>query len=87
MLQPAMMSPDSGIAIAGSLIPFTSPLIMPARNVVTDVPLWQLALSILLLVGAVAGIIWMGAKIYRIGIFATGKRASWGEVWRWIRTA
>ncbi len=87
MLQPAMMNPDSGIAIAGSLIPFTSPLIMPARNVVTDVPLWQLALSILLLVGAVAGIIWLGAKIYRIGIFATGKRASWGEVWRWIRTA
>ncbi|MGH7467204.1 MAG: ABC transporter permease [Longimicrobiales bacterium] len=87
MLQPAMMSPDSGIAVAGSLIPFTSPIIMPARNVVTDVPIWQMGLSMLLLVGTVAGIIWLGAKIYRIGIFATGKRASWSEVWRWIRTA
>jgi ABC-2 type transport system permease protein len=87
MLQPAMMSPDSGIAVAGSLIPFTSPVIMPARNVVTDVPIWQMGISMLLLVGTVSGIIWLGAKIYRIGIFATGKRATWSEVWRWIRTA
>jgi ABC-2 type transport system permease protein len=87
MLQPSMMNPESGIAIAGSLIPFTSPIIMPARSVMTDVPVWQLLLSMMLLVGSVALIIWMGGKIYRIGIFATGKRATWGEVWRWIRTA
>lgn len=87
MLQPAMMNPDSGIAIFGSLFPFTSPLIMPARTVVTQVPAWQVAASALLLIGAIAFIIWLGAKIYRIGIFTTGKRASWSEVWRWVRTA
>ncbi len=87
MLQPAMMNPDSGIAVFGSLFPFTSSLIMPARTVVTQVPPWQLGLSVLLLTATIAFIIWLGAKIYRIGIFATGKRATWGEVWRWVRTA
>lgn len=87
MLQPAVMNPDSGVALAGSMIPFTSPLIMPARAVVAEVPVWQIALSFLLLMGTVAAVIWLGAKIYRIGIFSTGKRASMKEVWRWVRTA
>lgn len=87
MLQPAMMNPDSGVAVFGSLIPFTSPLIMPARSVITDVPVWQMALAMALLILTTALIIWIGAKVYRIGIFATGKRASMKEVWRWVRTA
>jgi ABC-2 type transport system permease protein len=87
MLQPAMLNPDSGIAVFGSLFPFTASLIMPARTVITDVPIWQVALSAALLIGTIAFMIWLGAKIYRIGIFATGKRATWGEVWKWIRTA
>jgi|GEM_PF-349009 len=87
MLQPAMMNPDSAIAIAGSIIPFTSPIIMPARSVVTQVPLLHTLASLVLLVVTVYAMIWIGAKIYRIGIFATGKRASWGDVIRWIRTA
>lgn len=87
MLQPAMMNPDSGVAVFGSLFPLTSSLIMPARSVITDVPVWQMALSVTLLILTIAFIIWMGAKIYRIAIFATGKRASMKEVWRWVRTA
>ena len=87
MLQPAMMNPESGVAVFGSVFPFTSPLIMPARMVVTDVPIWQQIASMALLVVTISAVIWMGAKIYRIGIFATGKRATMAEVWRWIRTA
>lgn len=87
MLQPALMNPESGVAIFGSLFPYTAPLIMPARMVVTDVPIWQLAASVVLLAATIAFTIWLGAKIYRIGIFATGKRATMSEVWRWIRTA
>lgn len=86
MLQPSVMNPESGVAVAGSLIPFTSPLIMPARSVVTEVPLWQIGLSVLLLIATILFIIWVGAKIYRIGIFATGKRASFKEVVHWVRT-
>ena len=87
MLQPAMMNPESGVAVFGSVFPFTSPLIMPARMVVTEVPMWQQIAAIALLVVTISAVIWLGAKIYRIGIFATGKRATMAEVWRWIRTA
>jgi ABC-2 type transport system permease protein len=59
---------------------------MPARLVVTDVPIWQRFVSAALLVATISFVIWLGAKIYRIGIFATGKRATMSEVWRWIRT-
>ncbi len=86
MLQPAMMNPESGVAVFGSVFPFTAPLIMPARMVVTEVPMWQRLLSAALLIATISFVIWLGAKIYRIGIFATGKRASMSEVWRWIRT-
>ena len=86
MLQPSVMNPDGGVALAGSLIPFTSPIIMPARAVVTEVPWWQVGLSFALLFATIAGVIWLGAKIYRIGIFSTGKRASMKEVWHWVRT-
>jgi len=87
MLQPALMNPESGIAIFGSLFPFTAPLIMPARTVVTNVPVWQIAASLSLLIVSVAAVIWIGAKIYRIGIFATGKKPTMAELVRWIRTA
>lgn len=87
MLQPSLMNPDSAIAVAGSIIPFTSPIIMPARSVVAQVPLTHTILSLALLATTVYAMIWIGAKIYRIGIFATGKRATWGDVIRWIRTA
>jgi ABC-2 type transport system permease protein len=87
MLQPAMMNPESGVAVFGSIFPFTAPIIMPARMVVTEVPIWQTFASVALLLATISFVIWLGAKIYRIGIFATGKRATMSEVWRWIRTA
>jgi len=87
MLQPSLMSPEAGVAVIGSLIPFTAPLIMPARAVVTNVPVWQVLISLVLLGVTVGAVIWVGAKIYRIGIFATGKKPTLKEVARWIRTA
>jgi ABC-2 type transport system permease protein len=87
MSMASVENPDSAIALTGSLIPFTSPLIMPVRAVIGGVPLTQLLLSMVLLVGTGLAIIWAGGKIYRIGIFATGKRPSARELWHWLRTA
>lgn len=50
-----------------------------------DVPLWQLAVSLGLLVLTIWGAIWLSAKIYRVGILMYGKKPSWGEIWKWIR--
>ncbi|MEX2610440.1 MAG: ABC transporter permease [Gemmatimonadota bacterium] len=87
MMFTALENPDSTIAVVGGLIPFTSPLVMPVRVAMTGVPPLELALAIGLLFGTAYAMIWVGGKIYRIGMFATGKRASFRDVVRWIRTA
>jgi len=71
----------------GSIIPLTSPMVMPVRVAMTPVPLGEFALSVALLILTVALTTWVAAKIYSIGILSTGKKPTMGEVWRWIRTA
>ena len=76
--------PDSALSFWGSMIPFTSPMIMMAR-VSFGVPWWQLALSISLLIATFIGIAYFAAKIYRVGILMYGKKVSWKELWKWMR--
>ncbi len=77
-------NPESPLALWGSLIPFTSPVVMMAR-LPYGVPVWQLALSLVLLFITFIGTAWMAAKIYRTGILMYGKKPSWKEMWKWIR--
>lgn len=76
--------PNSGLAFWTSLIPFTSPMVMMAR-MPFDIPLWQSILSTVLLYLSFFGMIWMAAKIYRVGIFMYGKKPTIGELIRWTR--
>lgn len=78
-------SPDSSLSVIGSLVPFTSPIVMITRIAITDVPIWQIALSILLIVATFFGAMWLCAKIYRIGILSYGKSANYKELAKWIR--
>ena len=77
--------PDSSLAFWGSIIPFTSPVVMIAR-IPFGIPVWQIIVSLVLLYATFIITTWVAAKIYRIGIFTHGKRASWQELWRWLRT-
>jgi len=79
-----MENPESSISFWFSLIPLTSPIVMVAR-MPFDVPVWQIALSMFLMVITVWGAIWMAAKIYRTGILMYGKKTSYGEIWKWLR--
>lgn len=83
----AVQNPDATMVVVCSLIPLTSPLVMPVRVAMGGVPILQLILSVALLFATALAVIWVGAKIYRIGILATGTRPKWSEIWRWIRTA
>lgn len=76
--------PDSSLSFWGSMIPFTSPMVMMAR-VSYGVPFWQLALSILLLFLTFIAMTFVSAKIYRIGILSYGKKGSWKEMIKWIK--
>ena len=93
-LIPAMMSlmammtkPDGALFIALSMIPFSSPIAMPGRWVVSDVPISELVASVAILLVALGLVTWVAGRIFRTGILMHGKRPSPKEIWRWIRTA
>lgn len=76
--------PNSALAFWMSLVPFTSPMVMMAR-MPFDIPLWQSILSTVILYISFFGMIWVAAKIYRVGIFMYGKKPTIGELIRWTR--
>jgi ABC-2 type transport system permease protein len=77
-------NPDGPLAFWCSLIPFTSPMVMMVR-LPFEIPLWEKLLSILLLYITAFGIVWLSAKIYRIGILMYGKKPSLKEILKWIQ--
>ncbi|MCK7557810.1 ABC transporter permease [Chitinophaga sedimenti] len=83
----AVTDPTSQLAVWGSIIPLTSPVVMMARipyGVPDTVPIWQLALSMLLLVGGFLLTTRIAGKIYRTGILLYGKKVTMKEVVKWI---
>lgn len=80
-----MRNPNSTLSIVLSMIPFFAPILMVLRIVLQTPPLWQIALSIGLIVLTTTGILYVSAKIYRVGILMYGKRPSVVELWRWLR--
>ena len=79
--------PNSSLAFWSSIAPFLAPLTMPVRILSETPPFWQIALSFLLNLTAIAGLIWLTARVYRVGMLMYGKRATIPEVWKWIRQA
>ncbi|MCQ2119132.1 MAG: ABC transporter permease [Bacteroidales bacterium] len=80
----AFQNPDSGIVVWGSMIPFTSPIVMLAR-IPYGVPFWQLSVSIALLFITFIGCAWVSAKIYKAGILVFGKKSTFKDIWKWLR--
>ena len=62
-----------------------TPLLMFLRIALLTPPMWQIALSIVLLEPDIAGVIWVAARIYRVGILMYGKRPTFPEILRWVR--
>jgi ABC-2 type transport system permease protein len=79
--------PDSVASVILSLVPFFSPILMMGRLTITDVPLWQVLLSIGLMVGTFYAVMLFSAKVYRIGVLMYGKKPSLAEVLKWLKYA
>ncbi|KIC63465.1 ABC transporter permease [Chryseobacterium taiwanense] len=77
-------NPDGPLGFWLSIIPFTSPVAMIAR-IPYGVPAWQIALSIVLLLGTTLFMVFLAGKIYRVGILMYGNKATLKEIWKWIR--
>lgn len=80
----AAQDPSSGIAVALSYVPFTSPMVMMSR-IPSGVAAWEIVVSLLVLYLSFLVMVWIAAKIYRVGIFMYGKKPSWSELIRWAR--
>ena len=76
--------PNSSLAFWGSVIPFTSPIVMMAR-IPFGIPTWEIVLSLVLLYASVVAMAWAAGKIYRVGIFMHGKKPSLKELLSWIK--
>lgn len=79
-----MNNPDGPMGFWLSMIPFTSPVAMIAR-IPFGVPAWQIILSILILFATTLLMIYIAAKVYRVGILMYGNKATLKELWKWIK--
>ena len=80
----AFKAPGSSLVFWGSIIPFTSPIVMLAR-LPFGVATWEIVLSLVLLVLTFAACAWMSAKIYKVGILMFGKKSTWKDLWKWLK--
>ena len=76
--------PHGTVSTVFSFVPFTSPVVMLMR-IPFGVPLWQQGLSLLLLIGTFIFAVWFAAKIYRVGILMYGKKATYKELFKWLK--
>ena len=79
--------PASSLAFWGSMFPFTAPLVMFTRIAMQQPPVWQIALSIGLMVATIYGMVVLCSRIYRVGILMYGKKPNLPEIMKWIKYA
>lgn len=79
--------PNSSLSFWVSIAPFFAPITMPVRILAETPPFWQIALSFAVNAVAIAGLVWLASRVYRVGMLMYGKRATIPEVWKWIRQA
>ena len=84
LITPIMENPDGTLAFWMSMIPFTSPVIMMVR-LPFGVANWELALSIGMLITSFIATTWLAGRIYRTGILMYGKKATYKEIWKWLK--
>lgn len=83
IMMSSIENPNGSLSVFGSIFPFTSPIIMPAR-LPFEPPWWHIALSMALLLLTTLFIIWVSARIYRIGILMYGKKVTFKEMGKWL---
>jgi ABC-2 type transport system permease protein len=84
-LIPIINDPDSTLAVVLSMIPPLTPMLMMLRIAVKTPPLWQILTAYALTAAFIAFLVWVCARIYRIGILMYGKKPTFQELWRWMR--
>ena len=79
--------PNSSMSFWVSIAPFFAPITMPVRILAETPPFWQILLALSLNLLTICGLVWLAARVYRVGMLMYGKRASIPEILRWVRQA
>lgn len=88
MLMFSLLSePNGTMAHALSLVPFFAPFVTPVRYSLSPLPWTELLMSVVAMVAGLVVVVWIAARIYRVGILSYGKKPKLSEVARWVRTA
>ncbi|MDO4790071.1 MAG: ABC transporter permease [Porphyromonas sp.] len=80
----AANNPDAPLTVFGSMFPLSSPVVMMVR-LPFEPPMWQLVLSVVILIASALGSIWFASRIYRVGILMYGKKPSYKTLMQWLR--
>ncbi len=78
--------PSGTLARVLTFIPFFTPLVVPVRYAISPLPVSEVAMGVAVMILGTIAIVWLGARIYRVGILSYGKRPGFKELWRWVRT-
>lgn len=84
-MYPVINAPDGRLAVITSMIPVFTPMVMTLRIALQMPPLWQILLAELITLGFIFLMVWVCARIYRVGILMYGKKPTFGEILRWVR--
>ena len=84
---PVLQHPNSQLAVWTSLIPFFTPILMFVRIMAETPPLWQILLSVVLMLITTWGLLGLSSRIYRVGILMYGKRPTLPELRKWLKYA
>jgi ABC-2 type transport system permease protein len=83
----AVRDPDEGVGVLASFLPFSSSLAMPVRIALGAAPLWQIALSLLILVGTIAALIPLAGRLYAGAVLQIGARVKLRDAWRGVEAS
>ncbi len=78
-------NPTSTLGVVSSMLPISSIMVMPARMALSNVPLWQVGVTLVVNLLVLGGILRVAGKIYRIGILRSGKKVTLPQVVKWMR--
>lgn len=79
--------PNGTLGKVITFIPFWAPFALPVRYSITPLPPWEVGSAIAMMILSVLGVAWVAGRVYRVGILSYGKKASFRDIARWIRTA
>jgi ABC-2 type transport system permease protein len=79
--------PNGTLGKVITFIPFWAPFALPVRYSITPLPIWEVVSAIVVMILSVLGVAWVAGRVYRVGILSYGKRATFRDMVRWVRTA